>query len=250
MNQTGMSLTGDKKVKLYTTIFCLLFAGITNAANVNVPNTFTSGAPARAAEVNENFSALDSAVNDNSARLDVMEAGTGSTYPPLVELNVSGVNAGPGDMVDVGGETAEIFEYIFRRFDTDEEFVLEYPQLASDTVSINVQLVRNPPLSQGGSPGQANTYRFSMGGFDSRLSQAYGVNQYSFPSGGIQGGIELSQNRTFSDSIQVLIGEETMLSLSYRDSSPLPASSTKTDLQAYMDRRLTYLKYLKVRPKN
>jgi hypothetical protein len=232
------------KMKLYVTVFFLLVAGTASAADVNVPNTFTSGAPARASEVNENFSSLESAVNDNAGRLDAMEAGTGSTFPPLVELNVPGVNVGPGDMVDVGGETAEIFEYIFRRFDTDEEFVLEYPQLASDTVLIRVQLVRNPPLSQVGSPGEANTYRFSMGGFDSRLSQAYSVIQQIVGTG------LLIQDRTFFDSISVLIGEETMLVLSYHDTNPLPASSTKSDLQAYMDRRLTYLKYMKVRPKN
>jgi len=231
-------------MKLYTTVFYLLVAGVTNAADVNVPNTFKSGAPARAAEVNENFSALESAVNDNAARLDAVEAGAGSPFPPLVDLNVPAVDAGPGDMVDLGGETGEIFEYIFRRFDTDEEFVLEYPQLASDTVSMRVMLVRNPPLSQVGSPGEANTYSFSMRGFDSRLSQSYGVIQQIVGTGGF------IEDRIFFDSISVLIGEETMLVLSYRDSNPLAASSTKSDIQAYMDRRLAYLPYLVLRPKN
>jgi hypothetical protein len=54
-----------------------------SAGQVTVPNTFTAGAPARAAEVNANFEAIASAINDSAAvlassvvRLDALEAGT------------------------------------------------------------------------------------------------------------------------------------------------------------------------------
>lgn len=44
-------------------------SGIATAGPVATPHTFTSGSPAVAAEVNENFSAVESAVNDNDARI-------------------------------------------------------------------------------------------------------------------------------------------------------------------------------------
>ena len=42
-------------------------------AEVSVPNTFFSGEEARAAEVNQNFSALVQAINSNSDRISEIE---------------------------------------------------------------------------------------------------------------------------------------------------------------------------------
>lgn len=44
------------------------------AADVTIPNKFTAGTPARAAQVNDNFSALASAVNTMNARLSALES--------------------------------------------------------------------------------------------------------------------------------------------------------------------------------
>ena len=49
------------------------FATKAFAGNVNIPNTFTAGDTARASEVNENFSALETAVNDNDSRITTNE---------------------------------------------------------------------------------------------------------------------------------------------------------------------------------
>ena len=48
---------------------CLTLTQIAMAGPVNTPNTFTSGTPAIAAEVNDNFAAVETAVNDNDARI-------------------------------------------------------------------------------------------------------------------------------------------------------------------------------------
>ncbi|HET9473807.1 MAG TPA: tail fiber domain-containing protein [Steroidobacteraceae bacterium] len=55
-------------------------AGLAGAANISlgaepvtVPNTFTAGTPARAAEVNANFSTVVKAINDDIARLTTLE---------------------------------------------------------------------------------------------------------------------------------------------------------------------------------
>jgi hypothetical protein len=56
-----------------TVIFA--FAGVANAGSLNVPNVFVSGEAARAAEVNENFNAVKTEVDDNNARIDVNASG-------------------------------------------------------------------------------------------------------------------------------------------------------------------------------
>jgi hypothetical protein len=52
----------------------LLVSGIATAAPVTIPNTFTSDTPAVAAEVNANFTAVKTAVDDNNARITANKA--------------------------------------------------------------------------------------------------------------------------------------------------------------------------------
>ena len=50
-------------------LLAIAVASIVSASPVNVPNTFTPGTPAVAAEVNANFAAVEAAVNDNDSRI-------------------------------------------------------------------------------------------------------------------------------------------------------------------------------------
>ncbi|MEW6434448.1 MAG: hypothetical protein AB1730_23350 [Myxococcota bacterium] len=50
----------------------LVIAGIAVAGNVTLPNTFQPNTPARAAEVNANFAAVKTAVDDNSAQISTL----------------------------------------------------------------------------------------------------------------------------------------------------------------------------------
>ena len=57
--------------KIY--IICLLASVIVTkvwAGNVSVPNTFVNGTTASADEVNANFDSIETAVNDNDARIN------------------------------------------------------------------------------------------------------------------------------------------------------------------------------------
>jgi hypothetical protein len=61
-------------MRAYTTILLFLFAG-SALAQTQVPNTFEAGQPARADEVNANFDALESAIDQNAADIQSIPAG-------------------------------------------------------------------------------------------------------------------------------------------------------------------------------
>lgn len=60
--------------------------GVVNAAEVAVPNTFTGGTRAVAAEVNANFSAIATEVNDNHSRIAALEAAVATLQASVSNL--------------------------------------------------------------------------------------------------------------------------------------------------------------------
>jgi hypothetical protein len=66
----------------------------TAQAQVAVPNTFTSGQPAVAADVNANFTALVNAINDLAGRVETLEAAPGLTSGAPVAGRYSLISTG------------------------------------------------------------------------------------------------------------------------------------------------------------
>ena len=66
-NKIGIILMGLSLSMLATQV---------SASSVTIPNSFTAGTAAIAAEVNGNFDAVKSAVDDNDSRLNALESGT------------------------------------------------------------------------------------------------------------------------------------------------------------------------------
>ena len=75
-----------KKFIQYAALSASLVSAPAMAGEVGDVTTFSAGTPAKAAEVNNNFSALISAINDNAGRITALEDGVadpsvaGSTY--------------------------------------------------------------------------------------------------------------------------------------------------------------------------
>jgi hypothetical protein len=77
---------------------CIALAPLAQAANtpiVTVPNTFVAGTPAKAADVNANFTALATAIN-NAVMPIVVTDSTGKVIGPYMPLFFGGANNGEG----------------------------------------------------------------------------------------------------------------------------------------------------------
>jgi len=74
-------------VKLISKAFVLVAASsMVMADEVDVPNQFASGARALASEVNENFSAVETAIDDNAQRVVALETAVGDTAQQVLAL--------------------------------------------------------------------------------------------------------------------------------------------------------------------
>ena len=85
-----------KKLAAYGSTFVILASasGLAWASGVTIPNTFTSGTPAKAAEVNANFSAVKTAVDDNDARITgVINNTQAGTLKSAVDTNTANITA-------------------------------------------------------------------------------------------------------------------------------------------------------------
>lgn len=60
-------------MKLLLITITLLFSAVGLAAELTIPNTFSAGQPALASEMNANFTAVETAVDDNAARVTTLE---------------------------------------------------------------------------------------------------------------------------------------------------------------------------------
>ncbi len=88
----------------FMTALWLLSTGPALAGPLTIPNTFTTGTPAVAAEVNDNFAAVDTAVNDNDARIAELE--TALTAVQTANADLAKLND------DLGARIAELESFL------------------------------------------------------------------------------------------------------------------------------------------
>ena len=194
---------------------------------------------------------LGAVINDHALRIEALEYNE-NNFPPVLELNITPINAIVGETVSINGESSVIEEFSFRRFDTDEMYVLEMPSRAANTYR-GASLVRSPSIGSAfGSPGSVNSYSFSVNGFESRMEQMYsvGVNTNTFL---IQGESQNTSQQQIIESISILVGSETLLRITYfidlvRTETDLTSDSNKSEIESVMSGSLDYLPYFEIRP--
>lgn len=107
----------NKRIIARATFLALaLSQGPAFAGTVDIPNTFTAGTPAVAADVNDNFDAVETAVDDNAANIQTnsMSITTNSEDIDTLQTDVTNLqNATPScptDMTQVGDFCIDTFE--------------------------------------------------------------------------------------------------------------------------------------------
>ncbi|MEO1250895.1 MAG: hypothetical protein AAFW81_00955 [Pseudomonadota bacterium] len=96
-------------MKKSVSLICCI-AAATGFASAQVPNNFQAGQPARAAEVNENFEALDTRITDNDARITanetaIMNASSGGGALGIGLNLVADDNTIIGPILDIGPQS-------------------------------------------------------------------------------------------------------------------------------------------------
>ena len=103
----------------------------------DVPNTFTSGSPARAAEVNENFKSMD----DRISELEASSVDIESIEGRISTLEETSINCGDtphnisytakaatvGSLVTIGGQDFRIIRIPFVAFETGNHYAVTLP---------------------------------------------------------------------------------------------------------------------------
>ncbi len=89
---------------LFFFIFVMMMAGMVQAGQVTIPNTFTSGTAAVAAEVNDNFTTVANGVNANDVAINANTVGVGANATSI-STNTSGIGT---NVTDIGTNTFNV----------------------------------------------------------------------------------------------------------------------------------------------
>jgi hypothetical protein len=91
MERKNMEIKMRKKINLILlTIPTFLFGAFSFAGTLSVPNSFSSGGTTSAADMNSNFSAVSTAVNDNNTRITALETSSAPVFQGFSSGTVDG----------------------------------------------------------------------------------------------------------------------------------------------------------------
>lgn len=99
-------------ISRYIALAVAFVASVTAQAQTQVPNEFQSGQPARATEVNENFTTLEGAIDQNTSRITTVEADAATNASDIadnanqIQSNTAAIAALSGSPLDAEIQTA------------------------------------------------------------------------------------------------------------------------------------------------
>jgi hypothetical protein len=132
------------------------------ASDVSLPNSFSSGMPARAAEVNANFSAVKMAVDDNNARMTALETQIATLQTSLTNANNT-ISTLQSDLTTANGTIAILQSQISAINNSGIMALDPYVTVANDSrgpiatfSGINLQLVNGTGTTDGTPNGLGN----------------------------------------------------------------------------------------------
>jgi len=108
------------------------------ASDVTIPNVFTSGTTASAAAVNLNFTAVETAIDDNDARLDAIQAGgVTSAYITDSTITTNDIAADTITAADIAADTITAADIAAGAVGTSEiaDSTITTNDIAADTIT-------------------------------------------------------------------------------------------------------------------
>ena len=204
------------------TASALLIAAGSSLAQTQVPHAFQSGQPARASEVNDNFSALAGSINEVStevgsldSRLTMLETtgGTGcesgvssgwlSAHTPTYEYIPTAV----GTPITVGGAGWVLFRVPFVEIGSRQPYVLDFPMSDSAQIDLSFNHVK---------PASSQCAQLMISGFPASAHISDGVTySWSQPFQGIR------SDSHYDISVTIWVGE-TAITISTGVQLPIP----------------------------
>lgn len=85
----------DTRRLLSVVLVAFMASGNAYASSITIPNSFTNGTVADAGEVNANFTAVETGVDDNDLRIDALLATDTCTSPPCALTSGTTLNGSP-----------------------------------------------------------------------------------------------------------------------------------------------------------
>jgi hypothetical protein len=80
MERKNMEIKMKKRIRTLAATIAFFYVGISAASTLSIPNSFSSGGTTSAADMNSNFSAVVSSVNDNDTRITELERSSAPVF--------------------------------------------------------------------------------------------------------------------------------------------------------------------------
>ncbi len=151
----------NKKILSFGSIAALTLASMPVYAQITVPNTFTSGEAAVAADVNANFNTLATAINDNTTAVD-------ANTTAIAALPGGGCPTNAGEMVQIGKLCVDKYEASV--FDNAAGEGFQYGLIANITENVDDYLCDDDGNNCSGSDALSNIYAHSKAGVEPSTS--------------------------------------------------------------------------------
>ena len=131
--------TTTRCTQILLSLSLMLGAGATWAGDLTVPNTFTGGTQALAADVNANFDAVEAAVDDNASRITTAQSTANGAAQAAATAQTAADAAAAGHTVDTNTQLTE---------DEVDAFVANNGfGLAADVLDNTAAIAENHPVS-------------------------------------------------------------------------------------------------------
>jgi hypothetical protein len=131
--------TTTRCTQILLSLSLMLGAGATWAGDLTVPNTFTGGTQALAADVNANFDAVEAAVDDNNSRITTAQSTANGAAQAAATAQTAADAAAAGHTVDTNTQLTE---------DEVDAFVANNGfGLAADVLDNTAAIAENHPVS-------------------------------------------------------------------------------------------------------